>query len=111
MDFVRLVSTLRPGPRRQQGRRDRRNGDFWCAEEPSLGSARPAAEGPLALPVPPPAGDHAGMFESTWILWIAVACLALVALAVLAGRYTAGLFLDATRPPLAVDPRPSDQGK
>jgi len=51
------------------------------------------------------------MFESTWILWIAVACLALVALAVLAGRYTAGLFLDATRPPLAVDPRPSDQGK
>ena len=111
MDFVSSGEHSAPRPEASTGPEGPKKRDFWCAEEPSLGSARPAAEGPLALPVPPPAGDHAGMFESTWILWIAVACLALVALAVLAGRYTAGLFLDATRPPLAVDPRPSDQGK
>jgi hypothetical protein len=48
------------------------------------------------------------MFESLWILWIAAACVVLVALAVLAGRYTAGLFMDATTPPSKIDPRASD---
>jgi len=51
------------------------------------------------------------MFESPWILWIAAACVALVALAVLAGRYTAGLFMDATTPPSKMDPRAADPAK
>ena len=51
------------------------------------------------------------MFESVWIVWIAASCLALVALAVLAGRYTAGLFMDATSQPRKVEPRTPDPAK
>jgi hypothetical protein len=57
---------------------------------------------------PSPTGDDAAMFESVWILWIAAACVALVALAVLAGRYAAGLFMDATTPSSKIDPRAAD---
>ena len=51
------------------------------------------------------------MFESVWIVWIGAACVALVGLAVLAGRYAAGLFMDATKTTPGTEPPASDPAK
>ena len=51
------------------------------------------------------------MPEWIWLAWIAGACAALVVLAVLAGRYTASLFTDATRSRGPVEPGPFDPNK